>query len=123
MAQASRLSSRGWCCSRRWRRSWRSRCPPRRRSPNDSCRNWEDPVQSDEILARLTRIGRDVFEKPDLVLDRRTTARDVLAWDSLNHVRFVMEVERDFGVKFALGELQDLKDVGVLADLIARKKG
>lgn len=80
-------------------------------------------MQSDEILARLTRIGRDVFEKPDLVLDRRTTARDVLAWDSLNHVRFVMEVERDFGVKFALGELQDLKDVGVLADLIARKKG
>ncbi|HUQ26989.1 MAG TPA: acyl carrier protein [Usitatibacter sp.] len=80
-------------------------------------------MQSDEILARLTRIGRDVFETPDLVLDRRTTARDVLAWDSLNHVRFVMEVERDFGVKFALGELQDLKDVGVLADLIARKKG
>lgn len=80
-------------------------------------------MQSDEILARLTRIGRDVFENPDLVLDRGTTACDVLAWDSLNHVRFVMEVERDFGVKFALGELQDLKDVGVLADLIARKKG
>jgi acyl carrier protein len=80
-------------------------------------------VQSDEILRRLTEIGRDVFEKPDLVLDRLTTARDVLAWDSLNHVRFVMEVERAFGVKFALGELQDLKDVGVLADLIARKKG
>jgi len=80
-------------------------------------------VQSDEILRRLTEIGREVFEQPDLVMDRRTTARDVLAWDSLNHVRFVMEVERAFGVKFALGELQDLKDVGVLADLIARKKG
>ena len=80
-------------------------------------------MQSDDILSRLSEIGRDVFETPGLKLDRRTTARDVLAWDSLNHVRFVMEVERAFGVKFALGELQDLKDVGVLADLIARKKG
>ena len=80
-------------------------------------------MQSDEIIRRLTDIGRDVFEEPDLVLARRTTARDILAWDSLNHVRFVMEVERAFGVKFALGELQDLKDVGVLVDLIARKKG
>ena len=80
-------------------------------------------MQSDEIIRRLTEIGREVFEQPGLVMDRRTTARDVLAWDSLNHVRFVMDVERAFGVKFALGELQDLKDVGVLADLIARKKG
>jgi acyl carrier protein len=79
-------------------------------------------LQQHEILERLTAIGRDVFENPDLTLTRSTTARDVLAWDSLNHVRFVMEVERAFGVKFALGELQDLKNVGVLADLIAKKK-
>ena len=78
-------------------------------------------MQQDEILARLTAIAREVFEDPALAMTRSTTARDVLAWDSLNHVRFVMEVERAFGIKFALGELQDLKNVGVLADLVARK--
>lgn len=77
----------------------------------------------DDIIERLTVIGREVFEDPALKMTRATTARDVLAWDSLNHVRFVMEVERAFKVKFALGELQDLKNVGVLADLIARKTG
>ena len=78
-------------------------------------------MQQAEIIERLTAIARDVFEDPRLALSRSTTARDVLAWDSLNHVRFVMDVERAFGIRFALGELQDLKDVGVLADLIARK--
>ena len=78
-------------------------------------------MQQAEIIGRLTAIARDVFEDPRLTLSRSTTARDVLGWDSLNHVRFVMEVERAFGIKFALGELQDLKDVGILADLVARK--
>ena len=78
-------------------------------------------MRQDEVLEKLTAIGREVFDNPGLTMTRATTARNVLAWDSLNHVRFVMEVERAFKVKFALGELQDLKDVGVLTDLITKK--
>lgn len=78
-------------------------------------------MQDAEIMERLTAIAREVFEDPGLTLSRTTTARQVLAWDSLNHVRFVMDVERAFGIRFALGELQELKDVGVLADLVGRK--
>jgi acyl carrier protein len=48
--------------------------------------------------------------------------RDVLqGWDSFSHVNIIWNVEQEFSVRFALGELQDLKDVGGLVDLVAQK--
>lgn len=78
-------------------------------------------MQPDEILKRLTPIFRDVLEKPALAVTPQTSASDVENWDSLNHVTLIMQVERTFGVKFALGELQDLKNVGALIELIRKK--
>ncbi|MGE5616468.1 MAG: acyl carrier protein [Bacillota bacterium] len=53
----------------------------------------------------------------------KTSARDIENWDSLNHVTLVMAIEKDFGIKFALGELEELKDVGALVGLIRKKTG
>lgn len=36
-------------------------------------------------------------------------------------VRLVVAIEKHFGIKFAFGELQDLKNVGEMAELIAEK--
>jgi acyl carrier protein len=80
-------------------------------------------VEPDEIASRLTPIFREVFEKPSLVVTPGTSARDIENWDSLNHVTLIMQVERAFGIRFALGELQDLKDVGALISLIRKKAG
>ena len=44
-------------------------------------------------------------------------------WDSLAHIDLIEMVERHFKVKFGLGELQDLKEVGDLVDLILEKEG
>ena len=40
---------------------------------------------------------------------------------TLAHITLVSETEREFGVRFALGELESLKDVGDMVDLIALK--
>jgi len=79
-------------------------------------------VETDEISLRLTRIFRDIFEDPGLTITPQTSARDISNWDSLNHVTLIMEVERAFGVRFALGELQDLKNVGALMSLIRKRQ-
>jgi acyl carrier protein len=42
-------------------------------------------------------------------------------WDSLAHINLVVAIEKRFRIKFALGELQSLKNVGDMLDLIARK--
>jgi acyl carrier protein len=77
----------------------------------------------DDILDRLQPVFRDAFDQPALVVTRATTAQTVVGWDSLAHVTLIDIVEREFGVRFALGELEELKNVGDMVDLIAKKLG
>jgi len=72
-------------------------------------------------LELLTPIFRQVIDDESIVLTRETTADDIEAWDSLSHINLVAAVEMSFKVRFALGELQSLKNVGHLVDLIDKK--
>ncbi|HJV34871.1 acyl carrier protein [Geomonas sp.] len=74
-----------------------------------------------DILQELTPIFREVFDDDSIELTRETTANDIDAWDSLTHMNMVMAVEVKFGIRFALGELPSLRNVGDLADLVQKK--
>jgi len=78
-------------------------------------------MTSEEILKKLQPIFRDVLDQPDLVITRESNASSVEDWDSLAHINLVTATEKQFRVKFALGELQELKNVGDMCDLIAQK--
>lgn len=76
----------------------------------------------EELLAgRLPKVFRDVFEDPSIELSATTTADDIPDWDSLNHVQLIIALEKEFSIRFALGELQDVRDVGALANVILTK--
>ncbi len=77
----------------------------------------------DNILEELQEIFRDILDQPDLVLTRQSNAHNVEDWDSLAHINLVTAVEKRYKIKFALGELQDLKDVGDMINLIKVKLG
>ncbi len=72
-------------------------------------------------LEMLNPIFRQVFDDESIVLTRSTTADDIEEWDSLTHMNLVIALELGFKIKFALGELQRLKNVGEMLDLINRK--
>ena len=74
-----------------------------------------------EVQARLQAVFRDVFGDESLVLRRDMTAADVEDWDSLSHISLLVAVEKEFGIRFDLGELKSLKNVGEMMDLVARK--
>jgi len=74
-----------------------------------------------ETLEILNCIFREVFDDDTLTIKRETTADDIDDWDSLSHLNLVIAVEMKFGVKFALGELQSLKNVGEMVDLVGKK--
>ena len=74
-----------------------------------------------DILAELTPIFREVFDDDSIVITRQTTANDIDAWDSLSHMNMVMAVEVKFRIRFALGELPSLRNVGDLVDLTTKK--
>lgn len=75
-----------------------------------------------DILDRLQPVFRDVFEDSSLVVVPSSSALTIAGWDSLAHVNLIANVEHTFGVRFALSELEDLKCVGDMVELIARKQ-
>jgi len=72
-------------------------------------------------LSVLNDVFRRVFDDDALQVDRDTTAKDVENWDSLMHVKLVLAVEREFGVRFTSGDVASLKNVGELVDLVDGK--
>lgn len=78
-------------------------------------------VTQEQIYAKLTDIFRDVFDNDAITLHPDTTAADVPGWDSLNHINLIAAAEIRFGVKFKTAELESLRNVGQLVDVIASK--
>lgn len=75
------------------------------------------------IVATLTEIFEDVMDIDDVALTDDTTAEDVEEWDSLSHVRLIVAVEREFGIKFSNAEIESFQRVGHLIDAIEAKAG
>ncbi len=73
------------------------------------------------ILDDLTPVFRKVFDDDTITLTVNTTADDIDGWDSLSHMNLVVALEMKYKIRFALGELQRLKNVGQLAELIDKK--
>ena len=69
-------------------------------------------------LDTLNRIFQQVFDDDSLKIARETTANDVENWDSLTHMDLIVSIEGQLNIKFALGDLLRLKNVGELLDLI-----
>lgn len=75
---------------------------------------------SNPIHERIQAVARTVFQDPRLELKDETTAPDVEKWDSLNHIAFVVAVEKEFGVKFRNAEVARMKCIGDLKALVQK---
>ena len=81
-------------------------------------------MNEQQIFDAVQNIFRDNFDDDSLVLTRETTADDIEDWDSLEHITLISAVEREFRMKFKMGEISSMKNVGEMASIIAaRAKG
>ena len=76
---------------------------------------------SDEISQRLKPVFENVFDEDDVEVTASTTANDISEWDSLRHIRLIIAVEKEFGIKFLTSEVNDFKNVGELVEMIQSK--
>ena len=74
-----------------------------------------------KIFLEVQNIFRDIFDEEDLIITDETHADNIEEWDSLTHVILVNTIEKEFNIKFALGELMTLKNVGAMVDLMKEK--
>jgi acyl carrier protein len=74
-----------------------------------------------EITGKLTSVFRTVFNNNTLVLTNELSAKDVDGWDSLSHMILITEIENVFAIKFKLKDLNKMKNVGDMIEIIMSK--
>lgn len=80
-------------------------------------------LKAERVLEELQPIFEETLEQPGLVITRESNATNTPNWDSLAHISIIEMVSHRFKVRFALAELQEIKNVGDLVDLVIAKTG
>jgi acyl carrier protein len=78
-------------------------------------------MEKTEVFNKLTGIFRNVFNNDSLILTNELTANDVEGWDSLSHMLLITEIEGSFSIKFKLKDLNKMRNVGDMVDIIISK--
>ena len=78
-------------------------------------------LNTSNILEKLQPIFQDIFEDDELLITAESNAATVEDWDSLAHITLIFAIEQEFEIKFALGELEAMKNVGDMVELMQTK--
>lgn len=78
-------------------------------------------MERNEIFTKLNDIFRDYFDDESISLTEATTADDIEEWDSLEHINLIVAVEKAFNMKFTMGEVTTMKNVGAMVDIIIER--
>ena len=72
----------------------------------------------EEIFERLNKVFQTVFDDETITVTEFTTSDYIDGWDSLEHINLIVAIEQEFGIKFNMGEVTTMKNVGEMVDII-----
>ena len=72
----------------------------------------------EQTFEKLNVVFRDVLDDDSICVTDTTTSDDIEDWDSLEHINLIAAVEQEFGMKFNMGQVVTMKNVGEMADII-----
>jgi acyl carrier protein len=78
-------------------------------------------MDKEKIMSDITTIIATVLNRPSLVLNEDSSAKDVDGWNSLTNMQIISDVETHFQIKFKLREIIRMKNVGELCETISSK--
>lgn len=78
-------------------------------------------MEKNEILEKLQLVFREVFGKESLIISEDMSANDIDEWNSLNHMIIVSEVENVFSIRFKLKDLNKMRNIGDMIEVIMSK--
>ena len=67
-----------------------------------------------EVMSTLLKLSQND-------IDNEVSPENVEDWDSLLHISLVLELEKEFGVKFLTGEVGDLINLNRITEIIEKK--
>ena len=74
-----------------------------------------------DIKEKITEVFRMTFGDKTIVLSNEMTSQDIEGWDSLSHMIMIERIETEFSIKFKLKDLNKLKNVGALLEMVKIK--
>lgn len=75
----------------------------------------------EDVFEKLNEVFREYFDDEEIELKENTTADDIEDWDSLEHINLIVAVENFFDMKFTMGEVTTMKNVGAMVDIILER--
>ncbi len=78
-------------------------------------------MNNEELYTKLNEVFREVFDDESITVTNVTTADDIEDWDSLEYINLIVAIEKKFGIKFNMGEVNSFKNVGEMAGSIVSK--
>lgn len=80
-------------------------------------------MNREQLTLEIQAIAREVFQKPELVISDALSAADVDTWTSLSFTQFIAAIEKQFGFKFKLMELLQMRTMGAIVDATQKHVG
>jgi acyl carrier protein len=78
-------------------------------------------MDNQAIIEKIKEILQRVLKHDRFEIHDELTAQMVEGWDSLTHMVIITEIEKTFSVQFKLKEINKLKNMGNLIELIQSK--
>ena len=77
-------------------------------------------MSREELVNEVQEIAREIFAKPELMINDGMIAADVDTWTSLSFMQFLTAIEDKYGFKFKMMELLQLRNMGAVIDATLR---
>jgi acyl carrier protein len=76
-----------------------------------------------QIFDRVRGLAADVLLVDTAKLTAESSPQSIESWDSVQHLNLVLALEESFGLQFAPEEMDKMKTLGQMADVVAAKRG
>ena len=79
-------------------------------------------MERTEILSKIQELLVEIIDNEEIVIDESSSPSTVEDWDSLTHFNLIMELQKEFGIKFGAAEIQGWQNVGDIISSIRAKQ-
>lgn len=79
-------------------------------------------MERTEILSKIQELLAEIIDNEEIVIDESSSPSTVEDWDSLTHFNLIMELQKEFGIKFGAAEIQGWQNVGDIISSISAKQ-
>jgi len=76
---------------------------------------------SAQLLDRVRTLAADVLEVPVAKITPVTSPENLDTWDSVHHLNLVLALEQEFSLQFEPEEIDQMKDIQHILDILGSK--